>query len=506
MACRALCQHCWQQRLIWTLFQALCYHFPPFSAGSFHMAKPSPACLRWSTALIAAAAGLTTALTGRGQDQLATLPPGSSVASAYAQELPAFGEQSANVDARLQSVESQLQSLLDAELERRASDAQKPSFRMNGLLHIDYLYIGQNSANRASVGDADDVFDFRRARLTARGEAFDVVEYAIGFDFALAGRPSFLDNWIAVTDLPILGNVRAGHYFEPFSLERFTLIRYTTFMERSLADTFAPARNLGIMAHNTYGEEEQGAWFVGWFRSNSNNFGDDSSDTGGNALTTRVTWLPYYDLDTGGRSFVHVGAGYTYRSADNHELQFQSFPEARAGAPSTNSGIPPFVDTGIIDAWNDQRLGLEFSLVRGPLYVQSEYMCSRVDQIGGQSLFFSGAYAYVTYFLTGENHTYNKQSGTLDRVYPYENFFRVRTNDGTQTGKGAWEIAARWSHIDLNSQNIQGGRLTDLTLALNWHLNPYTRLHWEYVYAMLNRAPVGDSFAQIAGMRFDIDF
>src|SRR5262249_14888190 len=140
----------------------------------------------------------------------------------YANDLMATDAAAPTSDARLTSVESQLQKLLDAEEKRKADAAKKPTFQIGGLLHIDYLYIGQNSANRASVGDADDVFDFRRARLTARGDAFDVVEYAIGFDFAQAGRPTFLDNYIAVRDLPILGNVRAGHYFEPFSLERYT--------------------------------------------------------------------------------------------------------------------------------------------------------------------------------------------------------------------------------------------------------------------------------------------
>jgi phosphate-selective porin OprO/OprP len=133
-------------------------------------------------------------------------------------------------------------------------------------------------------------------------------------------------------------------------------------------------------------------------------------------------------------------------------------------------------------------------------------MCSWVNQIGGPPLFFQGAYGFVSYFLTGENRTYNRRSATIDRVYPFENFFRVRTNDGTATGWGAWEVAARWSYIDLTSQNIQGGRLNDATLTLNWHLNPYTRVKWEYIYAMLDRAPVGNSFAQIGGMRFDIDF
>jgi phosphate-selective porin OprO/OprP len=321
----------------------------------------------------------------------------------------------------------------------------------------------------------------------------------------LAGRPSFLDNYIAVRDLPVLGNVRVGHYFEPFSLERYTQNRYNTFMERSLADTFAPARNLGIMAHDVIGEVERGTWAVGAFRSNSNNFGDDFTSVGGWAVTSRATWLPYYDEASGGRALAHVGAAYTYRSAADRQLEFSSFPEARAGTPASR-GIPTFVDTGVISALSDQRFGGELALIYGPLYVQSEYIFSSVDQIGGPQLFFQAAYVNVSYFLTGESRTYNKKLGAFDRLYPFENFFCVRTADGIGKGHGAWEIAARWSFIDLDSFNIRGGTLTDITLGLNWYLNPYTRMRWEYIHAQLNRAPVGESFAQIAGMRFDMDF
>jgi phosphate-selective porin OprO and OprP len=435
-----------------------------------------------------------------GQPPPVLAPSEPPLAASLAGNEPAPGN-----DVRLDEVESQLKKLLDADKVRKANAARQPSFKMGGQIQIDYLFIGQDSANRASVGDADDVFDFRRARLSASGRAFDVVEYAAGFDFALAGRPSFLDNYLAVTDLPVLGNVRVGHYFEPFSLERFTVNRNNTFAERSLADTFAPARNLGIMAHNTIGDDQIGTWAAGWFRANSNNFGDDFSSVGGHAFTTRLTRVFLFDDKADSRSFLHLGAAYTFRSEDQREVQFQSFPEARAGTPGP-TGIPPFVDTGTINAQSDQRLGVELAFVHGPLYIQGEYIGTWVDQIGGPPLFVHGAYGFVSYFLTGEHRTYNKQAGAMDRVYPFENFFRVQTDNGIEGGCGAWEVAARWSFIDLDSQNIQGGTLHDITLTLNWHLNPYTRVRWEYIHALLDRAPVGDSFAQIFGMRFDMDF
>lgn len=459
------------------------------------MAKHLASRLRWPTAL--------TALLAWGA--LAPTPTVDAQSSApqNASETATAAPPAAN--ARLEAVEQQLRNLLDAEEQRNERDASRPTLQIGGLLNIDYLWIDQDDANRASVGDAENVFDFRRARLTGRGEAYDVVEYAIGFDFALDGRPSFLDNFIAVRELPLLGTLLAGHFFEPFSLERYTFIRFTTFMERSLADTFAPARNLGIMARNTLGEHQRGTWAVGWFRSNSNSFGEDFNSTSASAVTTRITWLPMYDEANEGRSLLHLGAAYTYRSEEQDQIQFQSFPEARAGTPQP-AGIPPFVDTGIIAAGSDQRVGTEVLLIRGPLTLQGEYIFTSVDQIAAPRLTFHGAYGFISYFLTGEHRTYNKSLGTLDRVFPFENFFRVRTEEGIEQGRGAWEVAVRYSHIDLDSENIAGGTLDDVTLALNWHLNPFTRIRWEYIHAQLNRAPIGESLAHIGGMRFEIDF
>jgi phosphate-selective porin OprO/OprP len=414
---------------------------------------------------------------------------------------------------RLAALEAEVKRLTAADEKRRAADeqraasaAKKPSFQIGGQLQADYLYFEQDEASQAAVGDINDAVDFRRARLTARGDGFEVVEYAIGFDFALPGRPSFLDVFVGVRELPYLGTVHVGHFFEPFSLERVTVNRYNTFMERSLADAFAPARNTGIAAYNTLGDEERGTWALGWFATNSDNFGDQFTDMGGQAVTGRATWLPFYDDPSGGRAYLHFGGGYSYRTPPAGTFTFMSFPEARPGTP-TSTSVPPFVDTGAIPAESDQLFGVELAWTQGPFSVQSEYIYVPVQQSGGPNLQFQGAYAYVSYFLTGEHRPYNKQVGFHDRVVPFEDFFRVRTCDGPiVTGLGAWEIAARWSFIDLTDENIQGGVLEDVTIGLNWYLNSHTRVSWEYIFADLDRVPVGQSHAHIVGMRFGIDF
>lgn len=48
---------------------------------------------------------------------------------------------------------------------------------------------------------------------------------------------------------------------------------------------------------------------------------------------------------------------------------------------------------------------------------------------------------------------------------------------------GAWEIVGRISTIDLDDGAIAGGRLVDLSVALNWYLNPVARVSLNYVHA-----------------------
>ena len=189
-----------------------------------------------------------------------------------------------------------------------------------------------------------------------RGEGWQQLEYALGVDFELADRPTPLDNYIEAHDLPRLQNVRIGHFFEPFSLERVTQNRNNTFMERSLVDTFAPARNMGIM---TYGntESELATWQIGTFRTNSDNVGNDSFDSG-QALTMRGTALPYWDEPSDGRYYMHLGVAYSYRGSAGNNLRFRNTPEIRKqqpfGSPTYDSSVPQFapifVDTGNISA------------------------------------------------------------------------------------------------------------------------------------------------------------
>jgi phosphate-selective porin OprO/OprP len=107
----------------------------------------------------------------------------------------------------------------------------------------------------------------------------------------------------------------------------------------------------------------------------------------------------------------------------------------------------------------------------------------------------------VAYTLTGENRAYDKKSGTFSRYYfgtsgPYENAYIVRDeNGGCCWGKGAWEIAARYSYIDLNSgvgtTAIQGGIMNGVSVGLNWYMNTNLTVNLEGVIDNRYDLPTG---------------
>jgi phosphate-selective porin OprO/OprP len=163
------------------------------------------------------------------------------------------------------------------------------------------------------------------------------------------------------------------------------------------------------------------------------------------------------------------------------------------------------VDTGPIDAQDAQLAGVEASWVYGPLCIQGEYIASFVDPLaGGDGLYFHGGYVYASYFLTGEHRNYNRQMGYYDRTPVYEPFFRVGTDYGICTGSGAWEVAVRWSYLDLDDGAVAGGYLDDTTVGLNWYLHPYMRMMFNYIYADLNDPAAGESDAHIFLTRLSV--
>ncbi len=404
-------------------------------------------------------------------------------------------------------------------LDERAANTY-PSVKINGVFQADVGFYHQDEASVAAHGQLQDGADFRRARLAASGSVTETVNYFFQMDFAFFGRPTFTDVWVEQTDIPVLGNVRFGQWKQPFSLEVVSSFRYTTFMERSLLfQPFTPFRHLGLGFYN-HSDNLEWTWAASGFRTGQDQYGGSISTDGGWGTAERLTWCPYYDVPADGRYYTHLGVGHFFNNPPHDLATFRSVPEFFVGEqvgqvpagtsgqpiPGALNGTPFFVNTNPILMNHYNVLGTEFLWVNGPLSVQSESMFNWVDQISGPSLLFPGAYCQVGYFLTGEHRPYNRVQGAIDRVKPFTNFFCVPGKGDNCTGWGAWEIAARWSFIDLNDRNIQGGKETDFTAGVNWFWNAYTKMVFNYIYAINDNPTVGRNYTDIFAGRIQVDF
>lgn len=394
-----------------------------------------------------------------------------------------------------------------------------PNLQMNGVFQADAGFFHQGPASRAAYGDIQDGADFRRARLSAKGSVTETVNYFFQMDFAFPGRPTFTDVWVESTDHPVLGTIRIGQWKQPFSLEVVSSFRYTTFMERSLLfQAFTPFRHLGIGFYD-HSDDLNWTWAASGFRSGQDQFGASISDNGGWGTAERLTCLPWWDESSGGRGYLHLGVAHFLATPPNNAVNFRTIPELFIGEqapgavgtsgqalPGVINGTPFFVATGTLAVDNFNVIGTELLWVHGPFSFQSEAMINYVDQQVGPNVTLPGMYAQVGYFLTGEHRPYDRKAGAIDRVMPFENFFRVGTDGGVCTGWGAWEIAGRVSVLDLNDDNVRGGSITDLTAGVNWYWNPYTKLVFNYVHAHANHPTFGRSDTGITAMRAQVDF
>lgn len=415
-------------------------------------------------------------------------------------------------------------------LEQKVNDFLKsttgtsyPTVKILGVFQADLGFFQQDDESFARYGRIKDGADVRRFRLAATGAVSEVHNYYMQIDFGFFGRPTIQDLWVEQTDLPILGTVRVGQWKQPFSLEVVSSFRYTTFVERSvLFQSFTPFRHLGIGFYNN-SENMRSTWAASVFAAGQDQYGGSVATSGGVGTAERFTHLLQYDEESGGRYYTHIGAAHYFSAPNDKSAVFRTIPEVFIGAqnqpipgadpgqqplPGGFSGTPFFVNTRPLPVQNFNVFGSEYLWVYGPLSVQSEAMINFVNRTNNQSsLYFTGAYAQVGYFLTGEHRPYDRRAGAIDRVRPYTNFFRVRRGDGEICrGPGAWELAARASHLRLNDNDVRGGTITNLTGGINWYLNAYLKCQFNYIHAMSYNAASVQANTGIYDLRIQIDF
>ena len=366
------------------------------------------------------------------------------------------------------------------------------SIVVGGRVHVDGASFKEDDEINAAFGEPRPGFDARRAFLELGG-VYKQVEFNFWLSFAdvdfendrfsslFGSEVDYRNVFIGVRNLPVVGGVRAGYFKEPFGLEETTSSNDITFMERSLTDAFVKRRNLGVMLHRRFTGERRIYAALGVYREATN----DLETLDGRGVTARITGAPI--LAEGGRELLHVGLSATYREPSNGLLRFLARPES--------AQAQVLADTGFFLAENDLRVGLELGAVLGSLSLQSEAMVAApTGTMGSDDPVFPSFYVMGSYVLTGEHRSYRPQVGAFGSVHPTRSF--------PEYGPGAWELTARYSYLDLDSEHIQGGVLHDVTAGLNWYLNQHARVMFNYIAAH----PEGFGTEHIYQLRFQFSF
>ena len=155
------------------------------------------------------------------------------------------------------------------------------------------------------------------------------------------------------------------------------------------------------------------------------------------------------------------------------------------------------VSTGNLNARSAYTYGPEFALRWRNLMVQGEYIVIGVDRQSGGAvptpgLEFSGGYAAASWVITGETRRYQGSGAAFGNPRPAQPF---SLRDG---GYGAFELVARYSHIDLNDRvtrgrsaastgGVYGGAQNVYAVGLNWYPNEQLRLMLDYDIINVNR-------------------
>jgi len=321
------------------------------------------------------------------------------------------------------------------------------SWQPTGRIHLDAGHIDDDQV------DNPNSTEFRRARLGMKGKVSDDFGYKLEVDFANNGT-SLTDAYINYSGIQNT-DVTIGHFKPGYSLEETASSNDMTFIERpSAVDSFTSARKIGL-ATNTHGEN----WTVnvGAFGGGA---GTQSNDDEEWSIAGRVTGTPVKTENT----LLHLGASAAYREPDQANDRFDFDSRAENRLQTTDS-----ISIVLNDAEDAQIYGLEGALISGPFSVQGEYLMADVTNRGGQNPTFDGGHAQIAYTLTGESRPYKKSSGAFGGIKPRNPL------DPSNGHWGAFELAARYSHLDLNDSGLNGGEMDNITLGANWYVNDYMR-------------------------------
>jgi phosphate-selective porin OprO/OprP len=376
-------------------------------------------------------------------------------------------------------------------------------------VQLDYAHHDQAGATapavdfrRGSVGvarendaarDLSDGAYFRRARLGVEGTIARDFTYRFLAEFGGAGTegPTRInDAYVGYTGFAPF-TIQLGAFSPPANLADGTSTEDLPFIERASAAEISRALG-GADGRLGFGIRGGGARWFASMTYTARTVNDAEVFDAQRAFVGRLAGLAYTSVDAN----VHLGINGTrvVQPADQslavtngrYAVRFRDRPEIRVDSTR-------LIDTGGIDADAAYAAGLEFAANWRNFEIQGERFRYGVDRRASTlpDPRFGGWYVEGTWVITGEPRRYSIANAAFQAPRPRIPF------DG-RGGWGAWELALRYSVMDLNyheglagtaaaTDAVRGGKQAVLATGLNWYLNGNVKLMIDWLHVDVDR-------------------
>lgn len=339
--------------------------------------------------------------------------------------------------------------------------------------------------------------NFRRAQIGLQGKVFGDWSYGVRFDFGSGGSNG--------SESP--GRIQQA-YIEYDGLAPFAF-RIGSHSASSGIDDSDPSPDLILLEHSgpsdlarsmasgpRYSTEMVylGEQLFGSVALTGDKVGSTGAFDEQQAVVTRLSYSPIASEDwrwvvsAGGTDIFKVAGG---GAAPNAARPFTLKNSAELVVDDSGTAFVSVADTNVTDAWNWQ---IESAVRYDGFLAQAGYFKFGIDQRGmtverGQG--FDGWYAEGSWVLTGEHRGWSTANGSFTNPRPEANF-------GEGRGAGAWELAARYSSLDLNDHagvvgaalppdGVRGGLQRIGTVGLNWYPNPVLKFTLQFQNVQVSR-------------------
>ncbi len=379
------------------------------------------------------------------------------------------------------------------------------SATLHGVMQLDTAHYFQDKGLPAVIGNGRDLnsgSNFRRARLGMDGKVFKNFDYSVLLDFGGAGT----DGSGVLQELFLQYNyapfkVRVGAFAPNVGLEDAGSTNGSLFAERpaisELTRGLAAADRRYALQVQTGGER----WLLS-AAATGGKTGDAQTFDEQQGFVARAAFLPVKTKDW----IVHTGLGAGYIVTPAQTAVGGAYPLTLTERPELRVDGTTLVTTGAIDADNLRHVGVELAVQHKNLLIQSEYFDIALDRrnpaAGVSDPKFGGWYIEGGWVLTGESRRYNGSTFAFDAP-------SIANPFDPKAGKwGAWELAARYSVLDLNhhetatlaADRVRGGEQTIWTAGVNWFPNSVTKFSLDYLDVDVDRLdPAGGTVALSQG-------